>query len=217
MGKPIRTGLPWICFSQAEHDEQAQSILITTDAEFLKQVKSSIDNLLPRMERREIIEASLRDRGLLILADDLATAARASNLIAPEHLEVSVEDPEHVLGMIENRRGHISWPLHCRGAGRLLCRAQSRITYFGTARFFSALGVYDFQKRSSIVNCSAQGAHSLAATASELARNEHLQAHALSAEYVSILSGIKAIRTTSDLFGFDDYCLSETESCWEFK
>ena len=97
----------WIAmdlFSQAEHDEQAQSILITTDSEFLKQVKSSIDKMLPRMERRKIIEASLRDRGLLILAEDLRAAAWASNLIAPELLEVSVEDPEHVLGMIENAR-----------------------------------------------------------------------------------------------------------------
>lgn len=181
-----KTDPDWVAmdlFSQAEHDEQAQSILITTDAEFLEQVKSSIDKLLPQMDRREIIEASLRDRGLLILADDLATAARASNLIAPEHLEVSVEDPEHVLGMIENAGAIFLGRYTAEALGDYCAGPSHVLPTSGTARFFSALGVYDFQKRSSIVNCSAQGAHSLAATASELARNEHLQAHALSAEY----------------------------------
>ncbi|HBW84625.1 MAG TPA: histidinol dehydrogenase [Gammaproteobacteria bacterium] len=181
-----KTDPDWVAmdlFSQAEHDEQAQSILITTDAEFLEQVKCSIDNLLPKMERRTIIEASLRNRGLLILAEDLGTAASVSNLIAPEHLEISVADPEHVLEMIENAGAIFLGRYTAEALGDYCAGPSHVLPTSGTARFFSALGVYDFQKRSSIVNCSAEGAHRLAETASELARNEHLQAHALSAEY----------------------------------
>ena len=180
-----KTDPEWVAmdlFSQAEHDEQAQSILITTDVEFLEQVKCSIDKLLPEMERRKIIQASLRNRGLLILADDLETAASVSNLIAPEHLEISVADPEHVLGMIENAGAIFLGRYTAEALGDYCAGPSHVLPTSGTARFFSALGVYDFQKRSSIVNCSARGAHRLAGTASELARNEHLQAHALSAE-----------------------------------
>ena len=181
-----QTNPDWIAmdlFSQAEHDEQAQSILITTSSDFLEAVKTSIDNLLGDMERRDIIQTSLLNRGIFILAEDMEKAAAASNLIAPEHLEISVEDPERVLEFIDNA-GAIFLGRYAAEALGDYCAGPSHVLpTSGTARFFSALGVYDFQKRSSILNCSAQGAHALARTASELARSEHLQAHALSAEY----------------------------------
>ncbi len=181
-----QTNPDWIAmdlFSQAEHDEQAQSILITTSSDFLEAVKTSIDNLLGDMERRDIIQTSLLNRGIFILAEDMEKAAAASNLIAPEHLEISVEDPESVLEFIDNA-GAIFLGRYAAEALGDYCAGPSHVLpTSGTARFFSALGVYDFQKRSSILNCSAQGAHALARTASELARSEHLQAHALSAEY----------------------------------
>ncbi len=181
-----QTNPDWIAmdlFSQAEHDEQAQSILISTSLEFLEAVKASIDSLLPGMERRDIIETSLLNRGMLILAEDMEKAAAASNLIAPEHLEISVNDPESMLPFIDNA-GAIFLGRYAAEALGDYCAGPSHVLpTSGTARFFSALGVYDFQKRSSIVNCSAQGAHELARTAGQLARSEHLQAHALSAEY----------------------------------
>ena len=181
-----QTNPDWIAmdlFSQAEHDEQAQSILISTSLEFLEAVKASIDSLLPDMERRDIIETSLLNRGMLILAEDMEKAAAASNLIAPEHLEISVNDPESMLRFIDNA-GAIFLGRYAAEALGDYCAGPSHVLpTSGTARFFSALGVYDFQKRSSILNCSAQGAHELARTAGELARSEHLQAHALSAEY----------------------------------
>lgn len=176
----------WIAmdlFSQAEHDEQAQSVLISTDAAFIDRVQDSIDRLLPDMERREIISASLRDRGLFIHAEDAQQAAQASNLIAPEHLELSVEDPESLVASIEHA-GAIFLGRHSAEALGDYCAGPSHVLpTSGTARFYSALGVYDFQKRSSIINCSAVGANKLAGTAAELARNENLQAHARSAEY----------------------------------
>jgi histidinol dehydrogenase len=181
-----QTNPDWIAmdlFSQAEHDEQAQSILITTSSEFLEAVKASIDSLLPDMERRDIIETSLLNRGIFILAEDMEKAAAVSNLIAPEHLEISVEDAESMLDFIDNA-GAIFLGRYAAEALGDYCAGPSHVLpTSGTARFFSALGVYDFQKRSSILNCSAQGAHELARTAGELARSEHLQAHALSAEY----------------------------------
>ncbi|MCG8414631.1 MAG: histidinol dehydrogenase [Pseudomonadales bacterium] len=181
-----QTDPDWIAmdlFSQAEHDEQAQSILITTDAEFLERVKQSIDKLLPEMERRQIIETSLLNRGFFVIAEDMEKAAVASNLIAPEHLELSVEDPDGLLNYIDNA-GAIFLGRYAAEALGDYCAGPSHVLpTSGTARFFSALGVYDFQKRSSILNCSAAGANKLAGTASVLAREEHLQAHALSAEY----------------------------------
>ena len=181
-----RTEPDWVAmdlFSQAEHDEQAQSILITTDAEFLQQVKASIDRLLPAMARRQIITRSLLDRGIFIVAEDIEKAAVASNLIAPEHLELSVADPEHLLPYIANA-GAIFLGRHAAEALGDYCAGPSHVLpTAGTARFFSALGVYDFQKRSSILHCSADGASRLAGTAALLARAEQLPAHALSAEY----------------------------------
>ena len=176
----------WIAmdlFSQAEHDEQAQSILITTNAEFLGKVKASIDNLLPRMDRQAIIEKSLLDRGIFILAEDVEKAAVASNLIAPEHLELSVADPDNLLNYIDNAGAIFLGRYTAEALGDYCAGPSHVLPTSGTARFFSALGVYDFQKRSSILNCSPAGAHKLASTASILAREEHLQAHALSAEF----------------------------------
>lgn len=181
-----QTDPDWIAmdmFSQAEHDEQAQSILISTDADFLNKVEESISRLLPQMDRKEIISASLRDRGILIFAEDMEKAAVASNLIAPEHLELSVEDPEHLLSYIDNAGAIFLGRYSAEALGDYCAGPSHVLPTSGTARFFSALGVYDFQKRSSIINCSPQGASKLAATAAELARNEHLHAHALSAEY----------------------------------
>jgi len=170
-------------FSQAEHDEQAQSILISTDENFMLRVEQSIDKLLPTMERKEIITTSLGNRGIFIYAEDLQQAAVVSNQIAPEHLELSVGDPDELIKSIDNA-GAIFMGLHSAEALGDYCAGPSHVLpTSGTARFFSALGVYDFQKRSSIINCSPAGANKLAITAAELARNEHLQAHALSAEY----------------------------------
>ena len=170
-------------FSQAEHDEQAQSILIATSSAALDAVQASMERLLPEMERRAIIETSLTTRGLFVLVEDLDAAARVSNAIAPEHLELSVADPQSLLEKIEHA-GAIFMGRHCAEALGDYCAGPSHVLpTSGTARFFSALGVYDFQKRSSIIFSSKQGASTLANTAAELARNEHLQAHGLSASY----------------------------------
>ena len=176
----------WIAmdlFSQAEHDEQAQSILIATDAAYLEAVAESMRRQLPAMERRGIIAQSINNRALFILAGDLAEAAAISNRIAPEHLELSVEDPGALLEQIEHA-GAIFLGRHSAEALGDYCAGPSHVLpTSGTARFSSALGVPDFQKRSSIIHCSPQGAATLAPTAAELARNENLQAHAKSAEY----------------------------------
>ena len=181
-----KTDPDWIAmdlFSQAEHDEQAQSILIATDEAYIDAVESSIWRLLPEMNRREIIEASLSRRGMLILAQNLDDASRVSDLIAPEHLEISVEKPDCVVAQINNAGAIFLGRYSAEALGDYCAGPSHVLPTSGTARFFSALGVYEFQKRSSIINCSALGAHRLAGTAAELARNEHLQAHALSAEY----------------------------------
>ncbi|MDE0731934.1 MAG: histidinol dehydrogenase [Gammaproteobacteria bacterium] len=170
-------------FSQAEHDEQAQSILITTDIKFLNSVAESIDRLLPTMERKNIISKSLNNRGIFILAENMKKAAVASNLIAPEHLELSVANPDELLSTIDNAGAIFLGRYSAEALGDYCAGPSHVLPTSGTARFFSALGVYDFQKRSSIINCSAEGANNLAETAAELARNERLQAHALSAEY----------------------------------
>jgi len=181
-----KTDPDWIAmdlFSQAEHDEQAQSILISIDEEYLDAVQVSIDKLLPKMERAEIIQTSLKNRGILISVKDIEEAVLVSNLIAPEHLEVSVDDPDVILEGIKNAGAIFLGRYSAEALGDYCAGPSHVLPTSGTARFFSALGVYDFQKRSSIINCSAEGAQNLAVTAAELARNEHLQAHAFSAEY----------------------------------
>ena len=170
-------------FSQAEHDEDAQSILICPDAGFVDRVKASIDRLLPTLERESIIAAALQRRGALITCRDMDEACRLANFIAPEHLELSVADPETVVPKIRHAGAifmgrHTSEPLgdYCAGPNHVLPTSR-------TARFSSPLGVYDFQKRSSLIMVSKAGSESLGRTASVLARGEGLTAHARSAEY----------------------------------
>ena len=181
-----KTDPDWIAmdlFSQAEHDEKAQSILISIDRAFLDRVQDSIDRLLPTMERRDIIAASLGDRGALIYAPDQAAALRICNQIAPEHLELSVDQPEQWLPGVRHA-GAIFMGRHTPEALGDYCAGPCHVLpTSGSARFFSPLGVYDFQKRSSIIHCSPQGAAALAPVAEILANNEKLQAHALSAAW----------------------------------
>jgi len=181
-----QTDPDWVAmdlFSQAEHDEDAQSILLCPDAAFVARVEQSIDRLLPDMQRREIIETALRVRGALIVCRDLDEAAEVGNFIAPEHLELSLAEPERYIDKIRHAGAifmgrHSSEPLgdYCAGPNHVLPTSR-------TARFSSPLGVYDFQKRSSLIMVSAAGADTLGRTASILARGEGLEAHARSAEY----------------------------------
>jgi histidinol dehydrogenase len=176
----------WIAmdlFSQAEHDEQAQSILISPDAQYLEAVRVSMARLLPGMPRKEIIAKSLQDRGLFILASSLDEAAQISDQIAPEHLELSVANPESLAEKISHAGAIFMGRYSAEALGDYCAGPSHVLPTSGTARYFSALGVYDFQKRSSIIQCSKQGAAALAGIASELANNEFLQAHAASADY----------------------------------
>jgi histidinol dehydrogenase len=181
-----QTDPDWIAmdlFSQAEHDEDAQSILLSPDAEFLDRVAASIDKLLPTMERAEIIRASLLARGALILVGDMAQAIEVANRIAPEHLELSVAEPEQWLPHIRHAGAIFMGRYTAEALGDYCAGPNHVLPTSGTARFSSPLGVYDFQKRSSIINCSAAGASELGKVASVLARGESLTAHARSAEY----------------------------------
>jgi histidinol dehydrogenase len=181
-----KTDPDWVAmdlFSQAEHDEDAQSILICPDAGFMGDVHESIERLLPSMEREEIIISALRERGAMILCKDLDEACDLANRIAPEHLELSVAEPQELASKIRHAGAiflgrHTSEPLgdYCAGPNHVLPTSR-------TARFSSPLGVYDFQKRSSLIMASEQGADSLGRTASVLARGEGLTAHARAAEY----------------------------------
>ena len=170
-------------FSQAEHDELAQAILLCPDAHYLDAVQHSIERLLPTMPRADIIGASLRDRGALILVRDLADACAISNRIAPEHLELSLEQPEpwlahirHAGAIFVGQNSSESLGDYCAGPNHVLPTSR-------TARFSSPLGVYDFQKRSSLIHVSQAGAQTLGKIAAELALGEGLQAHAASASY----------------------------------
>jgi histidinol dehydrogenase len=169
-------------FSQAEHDEDAQSILITTDAAFVTQVEASIDRLLPTMERATIIETSLKNRGAIVLVDDMQQAIALTNRIAPEHLELSVADADSYLPLIRHAGAIFVGRYTPEALGDYCAGPNHVLPTSGTARFSSPLGVYDFQKRSSVIHCSAQGASELAKVASVLAHGESLTAHARSAE-----------------------------------
>ena len=181
-----KTDPDWIAmdlFSQAEHDEQAQSILVSPDADFLDAVEASINKLLPTMEREEIIRTSMTSRGALIQVADLKEAAKVSNRVAPEHLELSVEDPQAMLDDIRHA-GAIFMGRHTAEALGDYCAGPNHVLpTSGTARFSSPLGVYDFQKRSSLIGFSPEGADRMGRVASVLARGEGLTAHARSAEY----------------------------------
>ncbi|MGS0939858.1 MULTISPECIES: histidinol dehydrogenase [Pseudomonas] len=181
-----QTDPDWIAmdlFSQAEHDEDAQSILVSPDAEFLDRVAESIARLLPTMERAEIIRTSLEGRGALIHVADQARACEVVNRIAPEHLELSVADPEAWLPGIRHAGAIFMGRYTAEALGDYCAGPNHVLPTSGTARFSSPLGVYDFQKRSSLIFCSADGASVLGRTASVLARGESLTAHARSAEY----------------------------------
>ena len=181
-----QTDPDWIAmdlFSQAEHDEQAQSILISPDAAFLDAVEKSINALLPTMERADIIRTSMTDRAALIQVADLKEAAAVSNRIAPEHLELSVENPEAMLEDIRHAGAIFMGRYTAEALGDYCAGPNHVLPTSGTARFSSPLGVYDFQKRSSIIGFSAPGADRMGRVASVLARGEGLTAHARSAEY----------------------------------
>jgi histidinol dehydrogenase len=181
-----RTDPDWIAmdlFSQAEHDEMAQAILLTPDEGFIDRVQASIERLLPAMPRREIIAGSLDGRGALILTRDLEEACTVADRIAPEHLEISTDDPQHWAARIRHagaiflgRHSSESLGDYCAGPNHVLPTAR-------TARFSSPLGVYDFQKRTSLIHVSPEGARTLGEVAARLADGERLPAHAASARY----------------------------------
>ncbi|WP_372591151.1 histidinol dehydrogenase [Guyparkeria sp.] len=176
----------WIAmdlFSQAEHDEQAQSILVAPDPAFLDAVSASIERLLPEQPRREIIEKALDSRGALIEVADLDAAIELVNRVAPEHLELSFEGAEDRLGEIRNAGAIFVGRYTAEALGDYCAGPNHVLPTSGTARFSSPLGVYDFQKRSSIIHCSPAGAAELGVTAACLARAEGLEAHAQSADY----------------------------------
>ncbi|RYU63038.1 histidinol dehydrogenase [Methylolobus aquaticus] len=176
----------WIAmdlFSQAEHDENAQAILITPDAAHRDAVEASIRRLLPDMERSAVIAASLSSGAALILVRDLDEAAAVANRVAPEHLELSVADPRSLVRKIRNAGAIFMGRYTAEALGDYCAGPNHVLPTGGTARFSSPLGVYDFQKRSSLIFCSADGAAGLGRTASRLARGEGLTAHARSAEY----------------------------------
>ncbi|MBU1193013.1 MAG: histidinol dehydrogenase [Gammaproteobacteria bacterium] len=181
-----KTDPDWIAmdlFSQAEHDEDAQPILVSPDSGFLQRVRESIERLLPTMERHNIIAASLTNRAALIQVKDLNEAVEVANYIAPEHLELSVADPQAMAKQIKHA-GAIFMGRHTAEALGDYCAGPNHVLPTSrTARFSSPLGVYDFQKRSSLIMCSPAGASELGKTASVLARGEGLTAHACSAEY----------------------------------
>jgi len=182
-----KTDPDWIAmdlFSQAEHDEDAQSILVCPDENYIDRVAVSVNKLIKEMPRAEIITASIESRAAFITVDDLDQAAEISNYIAPEHLELSVDDAQefaeekikHAGAIFMGRYTAEALGDYCAGPNHVLPTSR-------TARFSSPLGVYDFQKRSSLIGCSADGASELGKTASVLARGEGLVAHACSAEY----------------------------------
>lgn len=181
-----KTNPDWIAmdlFSQAEHDEDAQSILVCPDADFIEQVKASITRLLEEMPRKTIISKSLEGRGVLIQVQDMDEAVKVANYIAPEHLELSVENPREMAAKIRHAGAIFMGRYTAEAVGDYCAGPNHVLPTSRTARFSSPLGVYDFQKRSSLIDCSAQGASALGKIASVLAHGEGLTAHGRSAEY----------------------------------
>jgi histidinol dehydrogenase len=170
-------------FSQAEHDEDAQSILLCPNYEFIHEVEKSIKKLLPTMDRQNIIRTALTERGALIQTKDLSEAIEISNKIAPEHLELSVDNPESILDSIKNAGAIFMGKNTCEALGDYCAGPNHVLPTSGTARFSSPLGVYDFQKKSSLIMVSDEGANTLGKVAATLADGEGLQAHAKSARY----------------------------------
>lgn len=180
------TDSDWIAmdlFSQAEHDEDAQSLLVSHDADFLARVKMSMETLLPTMERADMIRAALENRSALIAVKNLDEAVTLINRIAPEHLELSVADPDALLPAIRHAGAIFMGRYTAEALGDYCAGPNHVLPTSATARFSSPLGVYDFQKRSSVIKFTAEGASELGKTASILARGEALTAHARSAEF----------------------------------
>lgn len=181
-----KTNPDWVAmdlFSQAEHDELAQAILLSPDATFLDQVAASMNRLLEEMPRKDIIRTSLQDRGALIKVRDLKEAAAIANFIAPEHLELSMDDAPAFSKKIKHAGAIFMGRDTCEALGDYCAGPNHVLPTSRTARFSSPLGVYDFQKRTSLVSVSRQGAQTLGKVAATLAYGEGLQAHARSAEY----------------------------------
>jgi len=179
------TPAEWVAmdlFSQAEHDELAQSILLCPDAAYIDAVQAAIERLLPEMPRRDIIAKSLNDRGALILTRDMQEACAISNRIAPEHLEVSSRDPQRWEPLLRHAGAIFLGAYTSESLGDYCAGPNHVLPTSGTARFSSPLGVYDFQKRSSLIEVSEAGAQPLGRIAAELAYGEGLQAHARAAE-----------------------------------
>ena len=168
-------------FSQAEHDELAQAILLSPDVKFIDAVEASANKLLEQMPRKDIIKIALENRGALIQVADLDEACRIGNRIAPEHLELSVADPQTLLSKIKHAGAIFMGRYTSESLGDYCAGPNHVLPTSGTARISSPLGVYDFQKRSSLIQVSANGAQTLGAIASTLAFGEGLQAHAQSA------------------------------------
>jgi histidinol dehydrogenase len=169
-------------FSQAEHDELAQSILLCPDEAYLQAVEKSINKLLPEMPRKAVIEKSLRDRGAMILVKDMAQACEISNQIAPEHMEISAQNPRQWLELIRHAGAIFLGKFTSESLGDYCAGPNHVLPTSRTARFSSPLGVYDFIKRSSLIEVSQVGADQLGKIASVLAHGEGLQAHARAAE-----------------------------------
>ena len=181
-----KTDPDWVAmdlFSQAEHDELAQAILLCPDADFIGKVADSANRLLEKMPRREIISTALENRGALIHVKSLDEACGISNRIAPEHLELSVEDPQALLPRLKHAGAIFMGRYTSESLGDYCAGPNHVLPTSGTARFSSPLGVYDFQKRSSLIQVSERGAQSLGRIASTLAFGEGLEAHAQSALY----------------------------------
>jgi len=181
-----KTDPDWIAmdlFSQAEHDEEAQSILVCPDENFIEQVKQSIERLLEEMPRKDIIKTSLENRAAIISVADMEQAIEVANHIAPEHLELSVDDAQQWAQKIRHAGAIFMGRYTAEALGDYCAGPNHVLPTSGTARFSSPLGVYDFQKRTSLIGCSAHGASDLGKTASVLAHGEGLTAHARSAEY----------------------------------
>jgi len=169
-------------FSQAEHDELAQSILLCPDADFIEAVAKSIEKLLPQMPRKEVIKTSLSTRGIMVLVKDMQEACEISNYIAPEHMEISSTNPRELLPMIRHAGAIFLGKYTSESLGDYCAGPNHVLPTSRTARFSSPLGVYDFVKRSSLIEVSEEGANTLGKIANTLALGEGLQAHAMAAK-----------------------------------
>ncbi|MBQ1657894.1 MAG: histidinol dehydrogenase, partial [Rhodocyclaceae bacterium] len=179
------TPAEWVAmdlFSQAEHDELAQSVLLTPDAAYIEAVQAAVERLLPEMPRRDIIAASLNGRGMFIATRSMEEACEIANRIAPEHLEVSSREPRRWLPLLRHAGAIFLGAYTCESLGDYCAGPNHVLPTSGTARFSSPLSVYDFQKRSSLIEVSEAGAQTLGRIASALAHGEGLQAHARAAE-----------------------------------